>query len=98
MTTDAIVRHYAQGDLTRAILDALAKVGKNTDALDANDLAPLDEFHIGGRQATAALAEQLGLAENMHVLDIGWHRRRSALSRDKVRLPRHRRRPHAGLC
>jgi ubiquinone/menaquinone biosynthesis C-methylase UbiE len=70
-TDDLIVRHYAQSDLTRAILDALAKAGKNIDALDANDLAPLDEFHIGGRQATAALAEQLGLAPGLHVLDIG---------------------------
>lgn len=71
MTTNAVVRHYAQSDLTRTILDALARAGKNIDALDADELAPLDEFHIGGRQATAALAEQLGLAPGMHVLDIG---------------------------
>jgi len=55
MTTDAILRHYAQGDLTRTILDALANAGKTIEALEANDLAPLDEFHIGGRAATAAL-------------------------------------------
>jgi ubiquinone/menaquinone biosynthesis C-methylase UbiE len=71
MTSDAIVRHYAQSDLTRTILDALARAGKNIEALDAADLAPLDEFHVGGRQATAALAEQLGLSPGMHLLDIG---------------------------
>jgi SAM-dependent methyltransferase len=35
------------------------------------DLAPVDEFHTGGRQATVDLAEQLNFSGGMHLLDIG---------------------------
>ncbi|MGP0106194.1 hypothetical protein [Rhodoblastus sp.] len=54
----AIARHYAHGALAQAILSALAASGKDLSALTADDLAPVDEFHIGGRQATQDLAAQ----------------------------------------
>jgi cyclopropane fatty-acyl-phospholipid synthase-like methyltransferase len=34
-------------------------------------LAPVDEFHIGGRQATTEFAEQLDIEPGMRLLDIG---------------------------
>ena len=40
-------------------------------ALTPADLAPVDEFHIGGGEATAALFAPLGLRAGMRWLDIG---------------------------
>ena len=34
-------------------------------------MAPVDEFHIGGRQATADLAAQVEFGAGLHLLDIG---------------------------
>ncbi|WP_189523858.1 MULTISPECIES: class I SAM-dependent methyltransferase [unclassified Mesorhizobium] len=39
--------------------------------MTAEDLSPVDEFHIGGRAATAELAAQLALTAGDRVLDIG---------------------------
>lgn len=66
-----VARHYAHGNLEAAIDAALAAAGKDPARLAPEDLAPVDEFHIGGRMATAELAAQLGLAPGLHVLDIG---------------------------
>ena len=63
--------HYAHGALIEAIEAALAASGIARDAVTVTDLAPVDEFHIGGRAATAALAGQLGLAASDRVLDVG---------------------------
>jgi SAM-dependent methyltransferase len=66
-----VVRHYTHGALERAILDALAASGKDIERLAAADLSGVDEFHLGWRAATIALAEDLGLAPDLHVLDVG---------------------------
>lgn len=66
-----IASHYAHGSLAQAIRAALVEAGKDPERLSPDDLAPVDEFHIGGRRATADLAAQLGLAADMRVLDIG---------------------------
>ena len=63
--------HYAQRDLEATILNALVVAGKDPDRLKVEDLAPIDEFHIRGRNATIDLARDLGLDRNMHVLDVG---------------------------
>lgn len=70
-TEDRVARHYAQGDLERTILEALAAAGKDIDRLTPDDLTPVDEFHTGGREATAAFAEQAGFAAGQHLLDVG---------------------------
>lgn len=70
-TETAVRRHYAHGTLAAAIRAALAAAGKNPDAPGADDLAPLDEFHVGGRAATAELVAQLGLEARMRILDVG---------------------------
>lgn len=66
-----VARHYAHGSLAEAVLAALAVAGKNVDALTPEDLAPIDEFHVRGREATAELGRGLGLRPEMHVLDVG---------------------------
>ena len=67
----AVSRHYAHGSLEETILDALAAAGKDVNHLAPKDLAPVDEFHVGGRQATAAFAQQFELQPGMRLLDIG---------------------------
>ena len=72
MTTEQVVaQHYTHGSLERAILDALAASGKDVQRLEPADLAPVDEFHIGGRQATIEFAGQLGIRRGMRLLDVG---------------------------
>jgi len=66
-----VAQHYAHGDLQRHILDAVKASGKSLERLTPLDLAPVDEFHTGGREATSAIAAQLGLKPDMWVLDIG---------------------------
>lgn len=72
MTVDqSIARHYTHGTLETAILDALKNAGKDPDKLSHGDLAAIDEFHIGGRQATTDLAAQIDLPRGARVLDVG---------------------------
>lgn len=63
--------HYAPRQLSERILAALASAGKDLGCLTLEDLAPLDEFHIRGRQATVELAERLHPAPEHEVLDAG---------------------------
>lgn len=66
-----VAAHYARGGLVAAIRDGLAAVGKTESTVTAEDLAPVDEFHIGGRTSTGELAGQLALSAGDRVLDIG---------------------------
>ena len=66
-----VARHYARSGLVEQILQALSAAGQDIAALTPADLAPVDEFHIGGRQATMNLAAQLDLNSGQHLLDIG---------------------------
>jgi len=63
--------HYLHGNLLNAIEAALPSLGKTTANVTVEDLAPVDEFHIGGRAATDSLIEQLNFNETSHILDIG---------------------------
>jgi len=67
----AVRDHYDSAELTRAILDALAAAGKDPEALTPDDLAPIDEFHVRGREASLELAAQLDLGPACRVLDVG---------------------------
>ena len=66
-----ISRHYARPGLGEAILEALARAGRDTQHLAPEDLAPVDEFHVRGRAATLELARAAGVAAAMRVLDVG---------------------------
>ena len=63
--------HYNRQGLYKAILAALTAAGKDVYHLKLEDLAPIDEFHIGGREATRDLASQVNLNSNHKVLDVG---------------------------
>lgn len=72
MDTEArVARHYSQGRLEATILDTLRASGKNLDALTTEDLAGVDEQHLGWRAATVALARDLDLHAGLDVLDVG---------------------------
>jgi len=72
MTTDkAISDHYLHGDLLQAIKASITKLGKTIENITVEELAPVDEFHIGGRQATENLLNQLNFSERSHILDVG---------------------------
>jgi sarcosine/dimethylglycine N-methyltransferase len=69
--TTPIDQPYATG-LTRSSIElALAEAGKQADALQASDLAMLEDFHSLGRLATAALIELAQIGESDRVLDAG---------------------------
>ena len=69
--TKTIEAYWGRAGIGQAILDALAALGKNLDALSVDDLAPLDQFHGGGKPATLRLARLAALKPGMHVLDVG---------------------------
>ncbi len=68
---DNIETHYAQQTIEADILSALIESGIRLDQLRPEDLTAIDEFHIGGRKATLALARKIALKRGMQVLDIG---------------------------
>ncbi len=72
MSRDQLIsNHYEHGNLIQAIIAALSRAGKSPDSINIADLAAVDEFHIGGRQATDHLLDQMNLGGNHHVVDIG---------------------------
>ncbi|HXF55350.1 MAG TPA: methyltransferase domain-containing protein [Hyphomicrobiaceae bacterium] len=73
MTTveEQVAQHYTHGALGEAIHRGLESLGRSADDFRDTDLAGMDEFHMGGREATAALAEKLDLKPAMSLLDIG---------------------------
>ncbi len=67
----AVARHYGNAELLARILAGLEASGVDPDRLRPDDLAPVDEFHIGGREATVHAVARMGLVAGAHVLDIG---------------------------
>ena len=67
----AVADHYKKGNLAETILAALTAAGKDIDRLTIDDLAPVDEFHTGGRNATARLAQMAEVGAAQQVLDVG---------------------------
>ncbi len=63
--------HYGQVDLVTRILGQLSDAGIDIDALARGQLSGVDEFHLGGGMATAALLADLHLADDARVIDIG---------------------------
>src|SRR5260370_39527674 len=66
-----VAQHYATENLEQRILAAFEAAGKPRNSITADDLAAVDEFHIGGREATEAIAAQMDLRPGMRLLDIG---------------------------
>ena len=57
--------------LTEAILTALAARGAGLDALTPDTLAPVDQFHGGGKPVTVRLARLARIQPGTRVLDVG---------------------------
>lgn len=68
---DDVATHYAHGALLRAILDGVERLGQSPATVSLEDLGSVDEFHIGGRIATRSFLDQLDIAADEHVLDVG---------------------------
>ncbi|MBM2576999.1 class I SAM-dependent methyltransferase [Jannaschia sp. Os4] len=66
-----IAAHYDRADLYDRILAALAEAGVPEGEIEARHLKPIDEFHIGGLEATEAVLAPLGLGPGVRVLDAG---------------------------
>ena len=66
-----VAGHYTRGTLENAILAAVAREGKDPANLTAEDLVAVDEFHVGGLEATQDLAMQMDLRRGLHLLDVG---------------------------
>lgn len=66
-----LIAHYRHGALEDALMKAIAAAGKDPDRLTADDLAPADEFHVGGRPATVEFGKALAPEAGTHLLDIG---------------------------
>lgn len=73
MTTDSSIarRHYDAAGLLPKVKAALAAFGSEETVLSPKQLAPLDQFHTRGLLATADLANEMGLAAGMRLLDLG---------------------------
>jgi SAM-dependent methyltransferase len=67
----AINAQYTPLDLRAAILTGLRAAGKNPEAPTLDDLAPVDQFHTGGKAATLELAQLVPLHAGMNILDVG---------------------------
>jgi ubiquinone/menaquinone biosynthesis C-methylase UbiE len=70
-TYSAVADHYAHCGLIEAIRAGLTAIGKSERTVTADDLAPVDQFHIGGRLSTEEVAQSLRLTASDQVLDIG---------------------------
>lgn len=72
MSSEAkVAGHYTRGGLEDTILQAVGRMGLDPDRLKAIDLAPADEFHVGGLDATRELATQMELEPGLRILDVG---------------------------
>ena len=68
---ESVVSHYRQEDLIGKILAGVERIGKTSNTVTVEDLAPVDEFHIGGRIATKSFLETLSLGKDEYVFDVG---------------------------
>jgi ubiquinone/menaquinone biosynthesis C-methylase UbiE len=70
-SAQAVADHYKRRALGDVILAALKAAGKDIEHLTPDDLAPVDEFHSGGRNATVRLAQLAQINGSERVLDVG---------------------------
>src|SRR5215467_10782026 len=70
-SAQVVAEHYRRPALGDVILRALKETGKDVEHLTPDDLAPVDEFHSGGRNATVRLAQLAEIDGFQRVLDVG---------------------------
>lgn len=69
--SNAVTDHYTSVGLVERILAALVESGADINTLTPEDLAPLDQFHVRGRDATAELAAAAGIKPKQKIIDVG---------------------------
>jgi ubiquinone/menaquinone biosynthesis C-methylase UbiE len=69
--TESVEQHYGVSGILESIFEALRSMGKDIEQLVPSDLAPVDAFHIRGREATAELAQLAALTPGLRILDVG---------------------------
>ena len=68
--SSTVAHHYHSGQLLERISAGLEALGL-TPPIDRDALAPVDEFHIGGRLATEPFVKALDLSPASRVVDLG---------------------------
>jgi MPBQ/MSBQ methyltransferase len=71
LSEQVVAGHYGGEQLRSRIFEAISRSGLDLHQLRPVDLAPVDEFHMGGRAATAEIVARAGLTAADRVLDIG---------------------------
>ncbi len=66
-----VVDHYSRGDLLLRLNAALADDGVDPSRPQIDTLAPYDQFHGRGLEATQEIAAMLKVAPTDHLLDVG---------------------------
>ena len=56
-SVEAVETYYQNQGLAERIFDALKREGHSADSLTPEILAPYDEFHVGGMDATHRVAD-----------------------------------------
>lgn len=69
--TSAVRAHYSGGTLVEAVLRALQERGVNTDHLQVEQLAQIDQLHAGFLPATRHLLMALEVGASDRLLDVG---------------------------
>ena len=69
--SDRIAQYWGREHLAEAILAALTARGVSLDALTVEVLAPVDQFHGGGKAVTGRLARLAAIRPGTRVLDVG---------------------------
>jgi SAM-dependent methyltransferase len=71
MTREPVSEHYSSGPLGPRVQAALAAAGLDAPGVSYQAFAPIDEFHVGGLEATLELARALAPQPGASVLDLG---------------------------
>ena len=70
-SANAVEAYYRSQGLAERIFTALRQDGHSIDRLTPEILAPYDEFHVGGMEATYRVAERLQIGADTRLIDIG---------------------------
>ena len=66
-----VADHYTHGSLIDALLQGIQQLGKSPQSIEIEDLAAVDEFHIGGCMVIESFFNQLDIDASHHILDVG---------------------------
>jgi len=68
---DLLTSHYADKHLAGRLREALIAEGLDPEQLTLDDIAAIDQLHVGGRRSSRQLAEEAGFLPGQKVLDLG---------------------------